>query len=186
MKLKKVINMFGGPCTGKSVTAADVFVHLKKKHVNIELINEYAKQLTYDKRFNILQNDQLYVLAKQQRKQHRVRNHVDYAVTDSPLVLGCIYFDEKYNYCEFDHFKNISFDIFNRYDNINIFLVRNDEFDYQSEGRNQDIDQACGIDNEVLRFLVEYNIPFYKVYVDDTSLDQITKILENEGVEWDK
>lgn len=184
MRLRKVINMFGGPCTGKSVTAADVFVHLKKQHINIELIDEYAKQLTYDKRFNILQNDQLYVLAKQHRKQYRVRNHVDYAVTDSPLILGCIYFDAEYNGCAFDNFRNMAFDVFNRYNNVNIFLIRNDEFEYQSEGRNQSLNEACGIDNEVLQFLIEYNIPHYKVVVGDTAMEQISEILSEEGIKW--
>lgn len=44
-----VINMFGGPCTGKSTTATAVFSLLKMHDVNIEYTSEFAKDLTWEK-----------------------------------------------------------------------------------------------------------------------------------------
>lgn len=43
-----VINLFGGPSTGKSTTAAEIFVYLKKKKINCEYITEYAKDKTWE------------------------------------------------------------------------------------------------------------------------------------------
>jgi len=88
-----VINIFGGPGVGKSTLAAEVFAHFKKNKLNIELVTEYAKDLVWEERNNILK-DQLYILAKQNRRLERLRNKgIDVVVTDSPLLLGKIYFD---------------------------------------------------------------------------------------------
>jgi hypothetical protein len=38
-----VVNLFGGPGTGKSTTASGVFYHLKRDNRNVELVQEYAK-----------------------------------------------------------------------------------------------------------------------------------------------
>ena len=54
MKLKMIINIFGGPGVGKSTVAADLFVIMKKEGYSVELVTEYAKELTYEKkRYNI-------------------------------------------------------------------------------------------------------------------------------------
>ena len=41
-----IINLFGGPGTGKSTGAAYIFAKLKMCGVNCELITEFAKDMT--------------------------------------------------------------------------------------------------------------------------------------------
>ena len=55
---------------------------MKWKEYNVELVTEYAKELTWEKRYDIL-NDQLYVLSKQNRKLIRLKDQVDWIITDS-------------------------------------------------------------------------------------------------------
>ena len=95
--MTKVINIFGGPGVGKSRTAAALFVALKDKHIHVELVTEYAKQITYEKRFNVL-GDQLYILAKQNRKLEPLRGIVDYIISDSPLPTGLLYMEDLLPY----------------------------------------------------------------------------------------
>lgn len=83
----KVINLLSGPGAGKSTTAAGLFYQMKLKGINVELITEYAKDMTWEERYNTLSN-QLYIFAKQYSRQLRVKNKVDYIVTDSPLLLS--------------------------------------------------------------------------------------------------
>jgi ATP:corrinoid adenosyltransferase len=66
----KVINIFAGPCAGKSTTAAGLFYLMKVSGYNVELVTEYAKDMTWEGRHNIL-GDQLYILAKQNRRLER-------------------------------------------------------------------------------------------------------------------
>ena len=85
-----IVNLFAGPCAGKSTVAADVFSTLKKSGIEIEQITEYAKQLTWQKHYNVLYN-QPYVFAKQLNSVYRVAGQVDVIVTDSPFILSGIY-----------------------------------------------------------------------------------------------
>ena len=83
-----------GPGVGKSTIAASIFCKLKELGFNVELITEYAKECVYENKLKTMQ-DQIYLLAKQ---YHKIKNALDYndiLITDSPLLLSCIYF--KYN-----------------------------------------------------------------------------------------
>lgn len=46
----KVINLFGGPGIGKSTLAAGLFEHMKIAGFNVELVNEYAKDMVWEQR----------------------------------------------------------------------------------------------------------------------------------------
>lgn len=149
----KVINLFGGPGVGKSTTAAGLFSLMKKQRMNVELVTEYAKDMTWEGRHNILQ-DQIYITAKQNRKLHRLRDHkVDYVITDSPLLLGIMYMPFDY----YSTYPNLVLEIFNSYDNVNYFIKR--EVEYDTTGRNQTLEEAKDIDLKLLQFLDGQNIP---------------------------
>lgn len=167
----KVINIFGGPGAGKSTTAAGVFHAMKKMRLEVELVTEYAKDMTWEGRKNVL-TDQLYVLAKQNRRLERLKAHnVDWVVSDSPLVLGLIYQQPEY----FKTFEPFLLEVFNSYDNINILLSR--DFEYNPVGRNQTADQAAGIDT-VLRDLLDSRGITYHMFTNDPEVDRVQQILK--------
>ena len=58
-----VVNLYGGPGSGKSTTAAGIFSELKMLGLNTELVTEYAKDKVWEKHESILDN-QIYVFAK--------------------------------------------------------------------------------------------------------------------------
>lgn len=43
------INLFAGPGTGKSTTAAGVFFEMKRSGMSVEYVTEYAKSLVFSK-----------------------------------------------------------------------------------------------------------------------------------------
>jgi len=113
------INLFAGPSAGKSTSAAAVFSLLKMHDVNAELFTEFAKDLTWEKRHRTLDN-QYYIWGKQYHKMWRVKDQVDVLITDSPLLLGIIYGDQK-PVC----FKDTVLHSFSeKFDNMNYFLMR--------------------------------------------------------------
>ena len=91
------INLFGGPGTGKSTIAAGIFSAMKHSHMRAELLQEYAKDLTYGKD-GVKLSDQLYVLGKQHHKLFRLRDQVDYVIHDSPFVMGVTYLNPNDHY----------------------------------------------------------------------------------------
>jgi len=114
MKITKnkhlIINLFGGPGTGKSTTAADLFGLLKKekhnfknnnnqihaKNIGVELVREFAKEVIYEQAENQLDN-QFYISAIQQKrivdviKYFEKNNTNSIIITDSPIILGVVY-----------------------------------------------------------------------------------------------
>src|SRR5574344_627446 len=92
VSMSLVINLFGGPCSGKSTLAASIFAEMKAQGKSVELAFEFAKDLVYDKQIDLLQSKQCYVFAHQQLRIDRLINSgVDYIITDSPLLLSVIY-----------------------------------------------------------------------------------------------
>ena len=92
-----VVNFWGGPGSGKSSIAAKLFAHLKtKQSVTCELVTEYAKDLVWSNRYHCLIN-QPYVSTKQFYRLEKLNNKIDIAITDSPIPLGLVYAENKYN-----------------------------------------------------------------------------------------
>ena len=179
MKLKAVINLFGGPCTGKSTVAGDVFVTMKKQGKHAELVYEYAKELTYDQRQNILETDQLYVFAKQHRKLSRLADQVEYAIVDSPLLLSCIYFNGRTNLYTWRLFEDFIHDTFNKYPNYNFLLKAPESSNYQAYGRNQNYEQALAVQHMMQDYLDKQQIPYIEIEW-DSAVTTILKYIEAE------
>lgn len=152
----KVINLFGGPGTGKSTTAAYIFHELKCAGLDVELITEYAKDIVWEKRQTLF-TDQVYICAKQNRRMERlVGSGIDVVVTDSPLILGALYTPDDY----YQNFKPLLIEMFKSYkSSLNIYLHRG--FDYNPIGRNQTADEAKAIDTNIIDLLKETNVPIH-------------------------
>lgn len=155
--MTKVINLFGGPGTGKSSTAAELFSLMKWEGYNVELVSEYAKKVTWEGHTNLL-HDQLYLLAKQNRSLERLRGQVEYIITDSPLLLGAHY--TKAGYLN-GTFLDVVFALYDTYDNVNIMLKRHKP--YLKVGRSQTEEEAKNIDVKLEILLHNNDIPYYNV-----------------------
>ena len=161
-----VVNLFGGPNRGKSTTASGLFYQLKIAGYNCELVTEYAKDLTFEERKNILK-DQVYILAKQNRRLERLRNKVDVIITDSPLILGLMYKPSDY----YKFYEPLAIEMFNSYDNINFYLTSSKGLQYQKTGRDQTKEEAELIDNGVRNLLDNLEIDYDTMDIDPDITD---------------
>jgi hypothetical protein len=174
MKLKMIINLFGGPGVGKSTVAADLFCKMKREGYNVELVTEYAKELTYDERFKVLDEDQLYVFAKQHRRILRLKDQVDFIITDSPLLLSIVYaglnpsiiYDSKI-------FQDLVLDVNSKYKNMNILLERNENYEYKQEGRYQNADEALITDRIIRETMCKYSTSMDEIVSDNKASTKI-------------
>lgn len=153
----KVINIFAGPGCGKSTLSTEIFTTLKKMHLKVEYVGEYAKDLIYEKRFEKL-NDYLYVFAEQHHRIHRLKDDIDYVICDGSFLLGNLHIT---NNCIYNKklFKDLVLDTFNKYDNHNYFLKRGDT-PYQNYGRKESFKDAKKMDKKLKILLKNYKIDF--------------------------
>lgn len=172
----KVINFFGGPSSGKSTTAAYVFSQLKICGFACQYINQYAKDCVYEQRYSLLENDQLYILAKQNHKLKmlEIGAKIDFAIVDSPLLLSNIY--GNYNKSIPDSFEKLTLDYFHSYDNVNFFIERNKKF--ESNNRIHNLEQSLKIDSYIKNYLVANNIAFQDIVASQNIITQLKESVQ--------
>lgn len=166
-----VVNLLGGPGSSKSTSAALLFAILKRKDINAELVTEFAKSAAWENNVKAIEN-QAYVFGKQCYKMSRCADDVDVIITDSPLILSIIYNHDKRLT---ENFNLSVMDVFNSYNNLNVFLNRAQK--YNHKGRFQTEDEAKAIDEEILSTLKERGVPYIKVTPNDEGYQFITDLI---------
>lgn len=158
-----VVNLIGGPGTGKSTLCAALFAGLKIAGINAEMATEYVKDLVWEESFKKITN-QLYIFSKQHNRLFHLHNKVRIIITDSSLLNSIVYYQGDNPF-----FKDMVLWEFNKMDNINYYINR--EFEYQSEGRYQNIDEALLIDKGFLDLLSDNSIPYESIRPGVSSVD---------------
>jgi len=171
--MTRVINFYGGPGSGKSLTAIDLFSRMKKLEagIKVELVTEYAKEVVYSDMQQLFKYQEI-VFAEQRYRIERLVDKVDYIITDSPINLGHFYMPEGKPY---DYFRDFVDSCFDLYTNTNFFVNR--IHPYEAYGRDQTEEQAKAIDQEILSFLRDKNIPYDRIDPDDRAIDTILEHL---------
>ena len=171
----KVINLYGGPGVSKSTTAAGLFHKMKMNGYKVELLTEFAKELTYSNDTTRL-NDQLLVLAEQHHRLFRLKGQVDYVITDSPINMGQVYVNaDNIPVKEYSDFNNA---LFNRYDNVNFFLNRSKSVQYQTFGRSQSLEEALHKDIEIKHLLDSNSIIYTEIDINENIVDTIYNFIK--------
>lgn len=171
MKSKTVVvNLFGGPGSGKSTLMAGLFSELKFRNINCEMAPEFSKEKVWENSLDILSN-QIYIFGKQHHTVFRLLNKVDVVITDSPIILS-LYYGKN---CS-KSFADLVLEEHNKLDSVNIFVKRLKE--YNPSGRLQTKEQAEKIDKEILNILDSNTITYNTLPGNKSSVDKISDMLE--------
>ena len=154
------INLYGGPGTGKTTTASDLFAEIKRSTVarkvdlQFELIQEWVKTWAWEGRVPT-GFDQNYIFASQQRLEEvPLRNGVDCVITDSPLLLSAAY-ARKHHVKSWQQILALSELHEAEYPGLHIFLERGDR-PYVKKGRFQNEEEAKRMDGFIKGMLDLY------------------------------
>jgi hypothetical protein len=164
----KVINLYGGPSSGKSTQGAGLFYKMKQSGYNVELVTEFAKEVVWEGNVPLLK-DQLYVLAHQHRKLVRLAGKVEFIITDSPVLLSIAYRGLYDGPMYSDLIDKLAIECYSMYHNINFMLGRPETFD--PTGRAQDYEQSLRVDQSILEIFSHYRIPYFQLPVNDSTVD---------------
>lgn len=161
----KIINLIGGPCSGKSTISAGLFYSLKKEGYNTEMALEYVKDKVWEESYNVL-NDQVYILGQQFHKLYILNGKVDFVITDSPLIMQI-----HYNKINLPNFSSFTIDCFNQFNNINYYIERNEQ-NFSECGRMHSFSESKEIDSSLIKIMNDFNIK-YKVIPQNNAVNLI-------------
>lgn len=164
-----IVNLYGGPGTGKSTMAAALFSELKFLGINCELVTEYAKDKVWENSIDVL-NNSIHIFGEQHHRIWRLLGNVDVIVTDSPLLLSYVYTDKN------SLLRDLILDEHLKLNNLEIFLERGKEFN--PIGRVQNFEESKEKDQEILRLLNEKLIPYVKHKSDRSSIGILLDIIK--------
>jgi hypothetical protein len=168
---KLVISFFGSPSSGKTVAATSLFAALKKQHLAVVLVAEFAKEKVVEGNTTALSN-QIFIWASQQYNIYSAYRHADLVVTDSPILLGTIYNNDN------DDLHKVICREHGRYNNINIMMELDPLHPYSMVGRIHDLEESIEIQNSIFGMLHSNNIP-YLLYNSTTEDEIVQLIIEN-------
>ena len=176
----KVVNFVSGPSCGKSVMCALTFAELKTLHKSAELIQEYAKQLVWAGNFEEL-NNQYHVSLTQYQWLKAVDGKVDYICTDSPLLTGLVY-NRIYrtNVCNVEKTEQMILSKMDEFENIYIYLERNEEFPFELNGRVHNESESKHIDILIKHLLDELGVKYLTVKSSKESVTAIVDYINNQ------
>lgn len=168
----KVINFFGSSGVGKSTHSLRLSTYFKETRQRVEYVPEYPKYLVYSQHNRMLM-DQFKIFAEQRHYIDILRDHaVNYAVVDSPLLLGLLY-GEKYGTVNED-FAKVILKEFNTFDNVNFFVTRTVPFD--EVGRVESMEESDDDSNHLRELLNKHNINYVEINT-TTGIDEILKYI---------
>lgn len=182
-KALTIINLFGVPSAGKSTVRSQIFGALKSRFVNIDEIQEVAKIKKSSGMSWALSEDQLGILADQNTLQLITkREGFELAITDSPLLLSAFYAPSDYLQ---GSFKNIVFETYHTYSNVNYFI--NNSFEshnkFFGEGRNHAVDWSIENQPKLKEFLESNQIKYKEFQMSDSVyLDIIEDLIFNKVI----
>lgn len=178
VKKPLIVNFYAGPGAGKTTASMELTTALKKAGINVEYVQEYAKELVLENKEEILL-DQRRVVDEQYSRLNRLRNSVDVIVTDSPVLLGIVYGEDRID----DAYRKQIRSYYDSFNNFDVQIER--ETVYQTFGRVQTEEEAIAIDGKIKDMLQQQKInctSYKRGHINDL-VKQIKGAISQNGVE---
>ena len=165
-----IVNLFAGPGAGKSTCAWRLAGELTRQGLRVEYVPEYAKELVWDNRMDLLDGSlehQRIIFEEQNHRIQRLVGKVDVVVTDSPILFSVLYSNEYSS--EFDMAVRTAF---SNYNNFNLSINRGNDFD--PAGRIQTEAESLAMDDKIQNYLRSH-----KIFCITYDRDDIERIVGN-------
>lgn len=170
-----VINLIGGPCSGKSTSAAQLFSELKKTNMSVELLQEPVKRHIYNGDGGII-NHQIALFGEQLFCIDSLCGKVDCIITDGSLLLNAVY-DRSNNQL----FRALVIQEYSRFRNLDFFVNRG-ELQFKGYGRIHTEEESREIDTKIRDMYRFADAPYIDVNA-GTAVEEILAHIASIGKE---
>jgi len=166
MKETLVINLIGGPCSGKSTVAAELFARLKKMGIKTELVSEYIKDRIYEEN-KTMPNNQIAIFGMEHYNISNKLGKVDVIVHDGSFLNNILYNKESNK-----EFNDLIVSEYHKFNNLDFFIKRGN-IEFESYGRIHTYEQSLQIDEKIKNIYKESQAE----YIEVESRDAVDKII---------
>jgi len=166
MKETLVINLIGGPCSGKSTVAAELFARLKKMGIKTELVSEYIKDRIYEEN-KTMPNNQIAIFGMEHYNISNKLGKVEVIVHDGSFINNILY--KKEDNQEFD---NLIVSEYHKFNNLDFFIKRGN-IEFEDYGRIHNYEQSLELDEKIKQLYNNCGANFIEV----ESRDAVDKII---------
>ena len=161
-----VINLIGGPCSGKSTVAAELFARLKKMSIKTELVSEYIKDRIYEEN-KTMPNNQIAIFGMEHYNISNKLGKVEVIVHDGSFINNILY--KKEDNQEFD---NLIVSEYHKFNNLDFFIKRGN-IEFEDYGRIHNYEQSLELDEKIKQLYNNCGADFIEV----ESRDAVDKII---------
>ena len=169
-----VISFVGAPGAGKSTAALGLSYELKKKAKNVEYVQEFAKDLTYNNLLEKYIPNQSYIIAEQYKKIYDLVEQVDYIVTDAGIEISAFHASQESKVVE-----NLAWYLRNKTEQITIFIERDKDVKYDRNGRIESEQESQEIGEGLENYLQQNNVNYYKVVGTQNAINKALELIKN-------
>lgn len=149
--IMKIINLWGGPGSGKTTLAYYLAYRFKQAGFRAELVGEAAREIIYDRNPGVtaaqLIDNQLLITGLQAERVKRLERHgIEVAISDSPLRMGLLYVQEH----DMRWALQSAIEAFNKdFQHQYNVLVQRTRGKYDKESRAQTESEAIKLDKKI-------------------------------------
>lgn len=166
-----VVNLVGGPCSGKSTVAAEIFSKLKQEGYNAELLSEYIKNQIYMQN-TYVSKCQPYIFANELFLLECLCQSVNIVIHDGSFLNNIIY-----DWRNDETFNKYVLEQYNRFNNIDFFIKRDDDFEFSEAGRIHTLEESKKLDEKIFNIYKENNRKLYVIPIKNAA-NNIINILK--------
>lgn len=166
-----VINLIGGPCSGKSTIAAELFARLKKMGIHCELVPEYIKERIYEENKTMPVN-QITIFGMEHYAISNKIGKVDVIVHDGSFINNT---SDLYNCEDNPEFDALIISEYKKFNNLDFFVKRGN-IEFEDYGRIHNLKQSKELDKLIKETYKKYNLDFIEVEARD-AVDKIIPII---------
>lgn len=161
-----IINLIGGPCSGKSTISAELFARLKKMGIKTELVSEYIKDRIYEEN-KTMPNNQIAIFGMEHYNISNKLGKVDVIVHDGSFLNNILYNKESNK-----EFNDLIVSEYHKFNNLDFFIKRGN-IEFESYGRIHTYEQSLQIDEKIKNIYKESQAE----YIEVESRDAVDKII---------
>lgn len=172
MKDTLIVNLYGGPGTGKSTGAAYIFSKLKMAGIDAEYISEFAKDKVWEGSKEAFKC-QFCLSGHQAYRISRIFGKVDVIVTDSPIRLGAIYASRQKR----TRLAEACHEDADAYKGHTLEIMLRRVKPYNPNGRNETEEESKALDSVIKCMLLSREIEFIEKTGDLAGYDEVVQLV---------